>query len=40
MGFSLIPRYMTPALTDLQAQTLRSMGVGLLMLDFDNTIVP
>ena len=31
---------MTPQLTDLTAQQLRLRGIQLLMMDFDNTIVP
>ena len=40
MPFSFLPKVMTPKLTDLTAEQLRSWGVKLLMLDFDNTIVP
>ena len=40
MSFSLLPRYMTPQLTDLTPEFLRQEGIQLLMLDFDNTIVP
>lgn len=40
MPFSLLPKLMTPALTDLTPEVLRSRGLRLLMLDFDNTIVP
>ena len=40
MPFSLLPKRMTGALTDLTPELLRDMGVRLLMLDFDNTIVP
>ncbi|MBQ6840091.1 MAG: YqeG family HAD IIIA-type phosphatase [Oscillospiraceae bacterium] len=40
MRFSLLPAYMTEKLTDLSPQWLRQQGVKLLMLDFDNTIVP
>ena len=40
MPFSLLPKRMTDALTDLTPELLRDMGVRLLMLDFDNTIVP
>ena len=40
MSFSLLPRYMTPKLTDLTPEFLRQKGIQLLMLDFDNTIVP
>ncbi len=40
MSFSLIPTIRADALTDLTAQMLRGYGIALLMLDFDNTIVP
>ena len=40
MSFSLLPRVITDALTDLTPEFLHSRGVKLLMLDFDNTIVP
>ena len=40
MPFSLLPKVMTPKLTDITPSHLRSWGVKLLMLDFDNTIVP
>ena len=40
MGFSLLPKIIVPALTDVSVELLRSRGVKLLMLDFDNTIVP
>ena len=40
MPFSLLPRVMTAKLTDISADQLRRWGVKLLMLDFDNTIVP
>ena len=40
MPFSLLPRVQTPKLTDITAEQLRRWGVRLLMLDFDNTIVP
>ena len=40
MPFSLLPRIRCEALTDLSAAYLRSKGIKLLMLDFDNTIVP
>ena len=40
MPFSLLPRAVTDKLTDLTPQWLRSRGIKLLMLDFDNTIVP
>ena len=40
MNFSLLPQIIVPALTDVTADLLRSRGIKLLMLDFDNTIVP
>ena len=40
MRFSLLSAHMTGQLTDLSPKWLRSQGVRLLMLDFDNTIVP
>ncbi len=40
MPFSLLPTLMTDKLTDLTPELLRSHGIRLLMLDFDNTIVP
>jgi HAD superfamily phosphatase (TIGR01668 family) len=40
MSFSLLPRYLTPGLTDLTPEFLEEQGIWLLMLDFDNTIVP
>lgn len=40
MRFSLLPRYVTPALTDLTPAFLDRQGIKLLMLDFDNTVVP
>lgn len=40
MPFSLLPRFMTPKLTDLTPAFLEGQGIRLLMLDFDNTIVP
>ena len=40
MSFSLLPKLIVPALTDITPQLLRWRGVRLLMLDFDNTIVP
>ena len=40
MSFSFLPTMMTDALTDLTPQFLHSQGIKLLMLDFDNTIVP
>ena len=40
MPFSLIPDMILPSLTDLTPQLLRARGIGLLLMDFDNTIVP
>lgn len=40
MPFSLLPKIMVPALTDLTPALLRARNIRLLMLDFDNTIVP
>ena len=40
MSFSLLPRYQTRSLTDLTPEFLAARGIRLLMLDFDNTIVP
>lgn len=40
MPFSLLPRVIAPSLTALTPALLEDLGVRLLMLDFDNTIVP
>ncbi len=40
MSFSFLPKMIVPALTDLTPELLHRCGVRLLMLDFDNTIVP
>ena len=40
MKFSLLPKMIVPALTDVTEDLLRSRNIKLLMLDFDNTIVP
>ena len=40
MPFSLLPKAMTEKLTDITPEWLHSRGIKLLMLDFDNTIVP
>lgn len=40
MPFSLLPGIITDALTDITPELLRQRKVRLLMLDFDNTIVP
>ena len=40
MKFSLLPKIIVPALTDVTEELLSSRNIKLLMLDFDNTIVP
>ena len=40
MPFSLLPAMITDQLTDITPELLRQKGIRLLMLDFDNTIVP
>ena len=40
MPFSLIPKYRADALTDIHPDFFVNNGVKLVMLDFDNTIVP
>ncbi len=40
MSFSLLPGFVTPALTDITPDFLDANGIRLLMMDFDNTIVP
>ena len=40
MNFPLLPTVIADALTDLTPEFLQSRGIRLLMLDFDNTIVP
>ena len=40
MPFSFLPGLMTEKLTDITPELLRSKKIRLLMLDFDNTIVP
>ena len=40
MPFSLLPKVVTEKLTDLTPEWIRSRGITLLMMDFDNTIVP
>ena len=40
MGFPLFPKWIVPALTDLSPEQLKKRNIQLLMLDFDNTIVP
>ena len=40
MPLSFLPALVTDALTDITPELLRCRGIKLLMLDFDNTIVP
>lgn len=40
MRFPLLPTYVTDSITDLTPAFFHSRGIRLLMLDFDNTIVP
>ena len=40
MSFPLIPDLIVPSVTDLTPEMLKAKGVGFLMMDFDNTIVP
>ena len=40
MRFSLLPDFITDKLTDLTPEFLKEQEIQLLMLDFDNTIVP
>ncbi len=40
MSFSLLPDVVADSITQLRPETLAARGVHLLMLDFDNTIVP
>ena len=40
MPFSLLPKLMAQKTTDITPQLLRKKNIRLLMLDFDNTIVP
>lgn len=40
MPFPLFPTVIAESITDLNVEILQQMGVDLLMLDFDNTIVP
>ena len=40
MPFSLLPTVQCEAITDLSPDILKERGIELLMLDFDNTIVP
>ena len=40
MRFSCLPTVIIPSVTDLTEDYLKARGIELLMLDFDNTIVP
>ena len=40
MRFSLLPKLIVPGITDITPKILYQRGIALLMLDFDNTIVP
>ena len=40
MPFSPLPKLITDKLTDITTELLRQRNIRLLMLDFDNTIVP
>ena len=40
MPFSLLPGFVTGSLTDIKPEFLHEQGIQLLMMDFDNTIVP
>ena len=40
MSISLLPFVRTEKLTDIQPAWLKQQNIRLLMLDFDNTIVP
>ena len=40
MAFSFLPTMVTDAVTDINPNMLRQRGIRLLMLDFDNTLVP
>lgn len=40
MPLSLLPKILAPALTDITPELLHAREITLLMLDFDNTIVP
>lgn len=40
MPASLLPKIIAPAVTSLSEEFLKEKGIRLLMLDFDNTIVP
>lgn len=40
MRFSLLPKIILDRVTQLTPSYLQSQGIGLLMLDFDNTVIP
>jgi len=40
MAFSFLPAMITDAVTDLSPRLLKERGIKLLMMDFDNTLVP
>lgn len=40
MAFSFLPTMLAEAVTDISPSLLRQRGIRLLMLDFDNTLVP
>ena len=40
MRFSFLPTYKAESVTQITPQMLQTLGIELLMLDFDNTIVP
>lgn len=40
MSFSFLPDIIIDKVTDLAPETLQSRGIGLLLLDFDNTLLP
>lgn len=40
MPFTLLPTIITDSITDISPELLKDRGIRLLMLDFDNTIVP
>ena len=40
MSFSFYPKLITERLTDLTPELLHGYGIRLLMLDFDNTVIP
>ena len=40
MSISFLPKFIADELTDLTPELLQRQGIRLLMMDFDNTIVP